>query len=202
MRRLFCVLGVALASLAIGVVGATGTHSSGTGPSQDLVAGTGKTALPAFAFETMVHVNAQRDPETGEARGHFVIREATAPAGRGFDFHGRVTCLTVVGNNAGLVGEIEQAKLPNPALGFVEGNFIQIRFTDMGEPGTLDGFNFSPGTPTAAELQSMFGVSCATVGGDIRILQGNYIVHQDPPIELFAILDTLLAEFELAAGPH
>jgi hypothetical protein len=40
------------------------------------------------------------------------------------------------------------------------------------------------------------------VGGDIRITQGNYIVHQDPPFELLNILDALLAEFELAAGPH
>lgn len=201
MKRVLLAMTAALASAAVLVGGAGGTHSDGTGPKQDLVAGTGKTAPPLFAFHTMVHVNAQRDPDTGEARGHFVIREATPPEGRGFDFHGRVTCLTVVGNNAGLVGEIEQAKLPNATLGFVEGNFIQIRFTDMGEPGTLDGFNFSPGVASPSQL-SQFGVSCATVGGDIRITQGNYIVHQDPPLELLSILDTLLAEFEAAAGPH
>jgi hypothetical protein len=201
MTRRFFLVGVAAALALANVSGTSATHSDGTGPKQDLVAGTGKTAPPLFPFHTMVHVNAQRDPDTGEARGHFVIREATPPEGRGFDFHGRVTCLTVVGNNAGLVGEIEQAKLPNPTLGFVEGNFIQIRFTDMGEPGTLDGFNFSPGVADPAQL-SQFNVSCTTVGGDIRITQGNYIVHQDPPLELLNILDTLLAEFELAAGPH
>lgn len=198
MRKVLMALIAALAFAAVSAGGAGGTHSDGTGPKQDLVAGTIKTAPPFFPFETMVHVNAQRDKETGEARGHFYIREAPPPAGRGFDFRGTVTCLTVVGNMAGLIGVIEQVKLANTGLGFVEGNVLQIRLTDMGEPGTLDRFNFSPGRASEAEL----GVSCANVGGDLLIEQGNFIVHQDPPLELLGVLDTLLAEFEAAAGEH
>lgn len=202
MRKVLVALAAALAFAAVFAGGADSTHSNGTGPKQDLVAGTIKTAPPFFPFETMVHVNAQRDKETGEARGHFYIREAPPPAGRGFDFRGTVTCLTVFGNMAGLIGVIEQVKLANPALGFVEDNVLQIRLTDMGEPGTLDRFNFSPGRASEAALQAEFGASCATVGGDLLIEQGNFIVHQDPPLELLGVLDTLLAEFEAAAGEH
>jgi hypothetical protein len=38
--------------------------------------------------------------------------------------------------------------------------------------------------------------------GDLMLMQGNYIVHSDPPLELLGVLEDLIAQFELAAGDH
>jgi hypothetical protein len=101
-----------------------------------------------------------------------------------------VVCLSTTANTAGLTGRIDRVKVANPVLGFVEGNFLRIRITDNGEPGTADLVNFDPGSPTPPG-------SCAGVG-DLPVSQGNYIVH-DNLIDLPG-LDLLLGQFEAAAG--
>jgi hypothetical protein len=134
----------------------------------------------------MVHVNAQSQAGGVDPRGHFWIRY---PNG-GVEFGGRVVCLNVIGNVAGLTGHIERVKVAGPGSGFVLGNYLTIRITDLGSPGTTDLVNFDLGTsnqPTA----------CAGAG-DLVMSQGNYVVHDKPVVNLSA-LDLLLAQFEAQA---
>jgi hypothetical protein len=161
---------------------ASATHSNGQGPNHELVAG---TATLICCGSPMVHVNAQSDEGGVNPKGHFWIRYAT-----GVEFGGGVVCLSTTANTAGLTGRIDRVKVANPVLGFVEGNFLRIRITDNGEPGTADLVNFDPGSPTPPG-------SCAGVG-DLPVSQGNYIVH-DNLIDLPG-LDLLLGQFEAAAG--
>jgi hypothetical protein len=186
MRKVLLAVSAALASAAVLAGGAGGTHSNGTGPKQDLVAGTGTLIC---CGEPQVHVNAHRDKETGEVRGHFYIRYPS-----GVEFGGRVVCLTTALNFAGLTGRIDRVKMPNPALGFVQGNYVPIRITDNGEPGALDLVNFDVGRPTQP-------ADCSGAG-DLPLQQGNFIVHADPPLSILDTLDLLIAEFEAAAGEH
>jgi hypothetical protein len=73
----------------------------------------------------------------------------------------------------------------------VLGHYLRIRITDMGSPGTTDLVNFDPGTPTNPG-------ACPGVG-DLVISEGNYVVHDEPVLDLSA-LDQLLAQFEAEAG--
>jgi hypothetical protein len=190
MRRFVFVLGGTLALFLTVAAAAAGSHSDGEGPKQDLVAGTGTVFC---CNQPQLHVNAQRDPDTGAARGHFYIRYPTSAPGGGFDFRGRITCLGVVANSATLIGRIDATRgvSPNPLAGFVEGNFLRIRITDNGEPGTLDLVNFDPGQAIPP--------SCAVAPGDLAITQGNFIVHESPPLAVLNSLNLILAQFEAAA---
>lgn len=199
MRRLAVAFTVALVVLAFAVGTAGATHSSGTGPKMDLVAGTATLVVPQpFPQAPQLHVNAKRDPETGDATGRFYIRyPASTPTGA-FDMRGQVVCVSVLLNNATLVGQIERTSGVSPFVGgagFVAGNLVEIRITDNGEPGVLDRANFGVGTPPGPNPPT-----CNAQAGDLPISQGNYIVHADPPAALLAILDALIHEFEAAAG--
>ena len=182
MRRFLCVLSAALASLLVSVGGASGTQNDSQG-ADNLVAGTGTLIC---CGEPMVHVNAQSQAGGVNPRGHFWIRYPT-----GVEFGGRVVCLSLVGNQAGLTGHIERVKLANPISGFVLGNFLNIQITDNGSPGTLDLVNFHPG--------SQIQPSSCTGGADLLIKQGNYVVHGQPVLNLSA-LSLFLAEAEAVAG--
>ena len=176
-RRLLILIGVLAIVVSGGATGAQG----GKGAEQ-LAAGTGTLVC---CGEPMVHVNAQSGDGGVEPRGHFWIRYPS-----GVEFGGRVVCLDVTGNVAGLTGRIDRVKTGNPIAGFVEGNFMRIRITDMGSPGTFDLVNFDPGTTTQP-------AGCSGVG-DLAIAQGNYVVH-DKPVLSAASLEQLLAQFEDAA---
>jgi hypothetical protein len=182
MRRFVLIVCAGLVSALLVPAVASATHSNGQGPNHELVAGTGTLIC---CGSPMVHVNAQSDEGGVNPKGHFWIRYPT-----GVEFGGRVVCLSSTANTAGLTGRIDLLKVANPLLGFVEGNFLRIRITDNGEPGTLDLVNFDPGSPTPPG-------SCAGVG-DLPVSQGNYIVH-DNLLDLSG-LDLLLGEFEAAAG--
>lgn len=179
--RLLLATGVALASVVVSVGGAGGAQGDRQ-VAENLVAGTGTLIC---CGEPMVHVNAQSQKGGVDPRGHFWIRYPN-----GVEFGGRVVCLNVVGNAAGLTGRIERVKVPNIGLGFVQGNFMNIEITDNGSPGTLDLVNFHPGFAVRPS-------ACPT-GANLPIRQGNYVVHDDPLLSLSA-LNLLLAEFEAAA---
>ena len=176
MKRLLSSLGLGLALLFVfgGVARANGADN--------VAAGTGTLFC---CGQPMVHVNAQSQQGGVSPRGHFWIRYPT-----GVEFGGHVVCLSVVGNNAGLTGKIEKVKIANPTLGFVAGNFLTIRITDNGSPGTADLVNFDPGTPVRPS-------GCPGVG-DLRTQQGNYVVHDNSLFDLSAF-DTLLMGFEAQA---
>jgi hypothetical protein len=199
MNRSVSVLAVAL-GLSFTFAGvASGTHSNGQGPKKDLVAGTGTLVVPQpFAQAPMVHVNADRDPVTGEVHGHWFIRYPTTTTPGGFDMRGPVVCLSTTVGHAGLVGEIERVNGSESfggLRGFVEENFVYIRIRDLGEPGLFDGANFDGGTSNRP-------AGCPPGVDELPLSQGNYIVHSDPPLEILSVLDLLLAEFEAAAGEH
>jgi hypothetical protein len=206
MRRVLLALTAAVASSAVLAGGAGGTHSDGTGPKKDLVAGTGTlTDIPqGFPQNPMVHVNADSNPVTGEVHGHWFVRYPTTTPGGGFDMRGDVVCVDVVGvhpfNHATVIGRIDRVKGQNPfplfglPATFEPGQFLQIRIRDWGEPGTLDGANFGGGQASQP--------NCFDKGGEQPLSQGNFIAHNDPPVQLLSFLDALLAEFEAAAGDH
>ena len=174
---------VLLSLLALGG-GASSARSSSQG-ADNLVAGTG-TIAPPCCGEPMLHVNAQSQAGGFDPRGHFWIRY---PNGGG-EFGGTVVCLNVVGNAAGLTGHIERVKVARPQSGFELNRFLNIQITDNGSPGTLDLVNFSPGQPTNPG-------SCP-IGANLPISQGNYVVHDEPVLDLPA-LNLLIAQFEAAA---
>jgi hypothetical protein len=179
VRRMALILTLALAGAIASSGVASGTHSNGTGPKKDLVAGTAR--LVGFN-QPLIHVNAERDPSTDQAKGHFFIKYPPP-----FDtvIGGRVTCLNVAVNGAAAVGTVEKSQGTMPFT-VPEGTQVQVRVLDNGEPGTLDMANW--------DLSS----ACSGVG-DLPTSEGNYIVHPDPPLQVLSVLDSLLAEFEAAA---
>jgi hypothetical protein len=185
-RFLFALSAMLVFSLVLaGGVGAT--HSNGTGPPKDLAAGTG--TLLGFG-DPMIHVNAQKD-SAGNVSGHFFVKypATSASAFAGLHISGHVSCLTVNVNTAGVGGTVERSNSPTVLVG----TEVLLTIIDMGEPGTLDQANWGPFGNAAAACP-------AFSNNGIPIQQGNYIVHQDPPLELLANLDTILAQFEAAAG--
>ena len=172
MRNLSLALAVGVLLVCADVARADGA--------ENLAAGTGTIA--GFG-EPMVHVNAQSEQGGASPRGHFWIRYPN-----GAEFGGRVECLTVVGNSAGLTGRIEKVKVSGP--NFVVGNYVQIRLTDNGSPGTADLVNLDPGTPQQP-------TGCAPTG-DLRTQQGNYVVHNSF-VDL-SVMNALLMDFEAQAG--
>ena len=183
MRRFLVLLCAALISVLF-LGGRASSAQDGSQGAENLVAGTGTLVC---CDQPMVHVNAQSQAEGVDPRGHFWIRY---PNGGG-EFGGKVVCLSVAGNVAGLIGHIERVKVARPSAGFVLGNFLRIRITDMGSPGTADLVNFDPGT--------VVNPGVCTALGDLVISQGNFIVHDKPVLDLSA-LTLLLAQFESDAN--
>ena len=154
---------------------------------KDLVAGTGTIN----GFENpMVHVNASRNANTMAVTGRFYIRYPDSA----FEVAGRVTCLTVNLNKAGVGGVIERVKGTPPAIfgSTMPGKEVLITVLDMGEPGTLDQVN-------EGQLSGASSV-CPSTGNTLPIKQGNYVVKSDPPSTSMLDVDTLIAGFESAAG--
>jgi hypothetical protein len=175
MKRFLFALSVALGLLcSVGVARGEGADN--------VAAGTGTLIC---CEQPMVHVNAQSQQGGIEPRGHFWIRYPS-----GVEFGGRVVCLSVAGNSAGLTGRIEKVKVPNPARGFTQGNFVNLRVTDMGSPGTLDLVNFDSGTAVRPAACPMFG--------NLETQQGNYVVHSS--LVDLSLLNALLMGFEAEAG--
>lgn len=174
-----------------GVSGAT--HSPGTGPKQDVVAGTATLVVPPpYLQAPHLHVNANNDPATGAARGHFFIRYSVPP----IDIRGDAVCVDTAVTIGTVIGQVESitANPANYPPGFPGVNdFVRIRITDAGEPGTLDEANWDPLSAQPA--------TCPAQAGDLPISQGNYIVHDGfVPLELLPALDLLLNDIEAAAG--
>jgi hypothetical protein len=182
LRRFHLLLVAVLLSLLALGGGATSAQGSSQG-AENLAAGTGTLIC---CGQPMVHVNAQSGALGVNPRGHFWIRYPS-----GVEFGGTVVCLTVTVNRAGLTGRIDRVKVPNPGLGFVAGNFLNIELADNGSPGVLDLVNFHPGSSTQP-------TGCPVGAADLPISQGNYVVHDKPVLDLSA-LDLLIAQFEAEA---
>jgi hypothetical protein len=182
MLRFLLLLCAALTSV-LALAGGAGSAQSGSQGAENLVAGTGTLIC---CDQPMVHVNAQSLDGGVDPRGHFWIRYPND----GGEFGGPVVCLNVALNVATVIGHIERVKVARESAGFVFGNYIRIRITDAGSPGTTDMVNFEAGQPVP---DPCFGA------GDRAISQGNYIVHDEPVVDLSA-LNLLLAQFEAEAN--
>jgi hypothetical protein len=201
-RRLLVLAGAFAIVVGGGTAGAQGDSQG----ADNLAAGTGtlncKLIPGATCDGVMLHVNAQSDAMGVNPRGHFWIRYPANSANGGAEFGGAIVCLNVAGKSAGLTGRIDQVNVPSTDLsqGFVLGNLVQIRITDDGSPGTAadlvnsDMVNFDKGVPPPDPPAKPV---CGGMG-DIPISQGNFVVHDQPVVDLTA-LDLLLAQFEAAA---
>jgi hypothetical protein len=171
MKRLFAALTLALlVSLALAVSAANATHSEGNGPEHDFVSGTGQNLSSVITIEREVHVNARRTP-SGDVQGYFSVRQ------EGFsnlDFRGEVTCLTVEGNRARVVGEITQSK-DEPGL---EGLGFLLSITDRGEgsddPNDGLSYTFVAQAPQVCPIPPGSSLPFNTT-------QGNFVVHDATP---------------------
>jgi len=194
MRQLVVAI---TASVLIGVF--AGSASSGTTGQKNLAVGTGTLDC---CQDPMVHVNAQTNPNTGVTSGTFYIRypAESTPDGKIFEVGGSVSCLYVAGNHAAAAGRIERIKGSEPAI-FMEttptmiGDEVSINVLDNGSPGTLDEANEGKSKGATSSPTCGFG---ATI--PIPIKQGNYTVMADPPLDLLASLDALIADADLAAN--
>jgi hypothetical protein len=141
MSRGLAVLVLTLLALLVapGVAGAT--HSNGSGPKNDFV--NGSLRLQAFVppfgdIDLHVHVNAKRTP-SGDQTGHLFF-DGNPPGFPPLSFHGRVTCVLVVGKTATVGGEVTNSKTPFPP----EGSGFVFAFEDVGPPGSGDKFEGGP----------------------------------------------------------
>jgi hypothetical protein len=163
MKRFRLLLAAATLAVAATPGIAVATHSSGDDPNHDQVDGTGRLGAPFF---TQVHVNATSGPSGEDAQGQYYIDKDVF----GRDFRGRVTCLTVIGNLAVVGAVIERSDFSTL---FPVGYFVRIVVHDLGEPGDVDGINFSEANPLP--------VSCVFPFATLPMQQGNFIVHDALP---------------------
>jgi hypothetical protein len=190
------ILAVALAFALVSIGSPSGARGDSQGAA-NLVAGTATISASSCSFCVvlgMIHVNAQSGPDGADPRGHFWIRLQNG----GGEFGGTVTCLDVTGMSAGLVGQIDRAPIGNTSFNFTPGNFVYIRVTDMGSPGTLDRVNVDAGKSTAPP-------GCPGPDPCCSISQGNYVVHDQPIVDAAALneLNLQIAQFESeAADPY
>lgn len=152
----------ALATLVLAVAAPPGYAG------QDSVTGTGRHqgADPPFPF-IQVHINAFADATGADPRGRLIsdMRNATAE-GR---YTGRVTCLSVFGNQATVGIEIVSAR--NPAFVGM-GQLWSV--VDSSLPGDSDRIAGHPLTPTAP-------VECPPLFFNVPVASGNYKIRDATP---------------------
>jgi hypothetical protein len=157
MKRLLAALFLALLGALVGASGVAGAD-----PKQDLVSGT--SHFEGGGFDAQLHVNATSGPSGEYPRGHFFYRQSSSGTNQ-FDFSGRVTCVNVNGNLAGLAGEVTKSKNPSVA----EGSGVLISVEDRGQ-GAEDAarvtLNLSAPPP-----------QCPLIIVRVDFQKGNFIVH-------------------------
>ncbi len=148
------------------------SHSSGTGPKQDKVNGTGKFSDAATGEARQIHANAKSDANGQNPRG-WIWEKSTIPTGTGgtekLDYKAKVTCLSMIDDNEAVIGgEIVKSKSGET------GN-VEIYVEDNGSPGA--GFD---------KVESkLLGTTVPDCSKDTEvtgktITKGNYIVHNAP----------------------
>jgi hypothetical protein len=142
---------------------ALATHSRTDGGGRDFAVGTGVNEIGHISFA------AHGGPSPTEpVTGHFHARGELPGTGE-FDLEGPVTCLTVVGNEAGLFYPVRDPDPLEP-----EGVFIFLR--DNGPPSgeQPDQVGFIPTTITDTSL-------CPPLPAEVLDLEhGNITVHDSP----------------------
>ena len=165
MKRLLAAL---FLGLVVALVGASGVASAD--PQQDLVSGTGHF-VEVGVFDAEIHVNAQSGPSGEDPQGHFFVTQETKGGVADADFSGRVTCVNVNGNLAGVGGEVTKSKNPSIA----EGSGFLFSIEDRG-PGEQDaGLAMLTSVPPEEPPTDCSFVFTA------ETQKGNFVVHDALP---------------------
>ena len=188
MLRFLLLLCAALTCVLV-LAGGAGSAQSGSQGAENLAAGTGTLNCAAILGATctgvMLHVNAQSGASGVSPRGHL---DQVSEWGR----VRRVDCVLERDRNERGAYRSNRSRQGRQSGSRIRlGNFVPIRITDNGSPGTLDLVNFDRGVDVQPQ-----GCSGA---GDIPISQGNYVVHDEPVLDLSA-LNLMLAQFEAEAN--
>jgi hypothetical protein len=175
MRGLRVSLVLMVLTLGTAVSPASASHSTGAGPPQDQVHGTGRIGLqgePSVPFPTQIHINARSDPDGSDVRGQFV---ATIDVlGTVLRLRGDVTCISVSGNTAIVGGEITSSNTTVQP----EGSGFLASFEDNGEPGSVQAKSTTP-DQVGIDLLTEPPPTCSVLpfAEPTAVLQGNYVVH-------------------------
>ena len=172
MKRLLPIGAIALAAAlsAPGYAGAS--HAGAGGGPRDFAVGTGQNQIGHVSFA------AHGGPSPFEpVTGHFTAKGALVQLGLAeagaFHFEGPVTCLTVVGNRAGLFYPLKNAKPPT-----YEGQGIFIFLEDNGrsQGGTSpDRIGVVGPLPIPPEP-----LVCPPGPTPLEVMRGNLTVHDAP----------------------
>ncbi len=110
MTRRVTAGALTLLAFALFAAPASATHNPGHGPNKDLLSGAGSVVLPTpFGnFNVALEVDAVSKPN-GKVTGTFTANISGVII---INVSGRVTCLTVQGNQTVLGGEIQQSDVP------------------------------------------------------------------------------------------
>jgi hypothetical protein len=157
MRRLIAT--VALAGLVIAVTSPAGQATS---PKQDSVTGTAEHlgADPPFPV-IEVRIHARSDATGTYPRGNLVLEVPPFLP----DYRGRVTCLSVVGNEATIGIEIVKSEDPSQ-----EGQgqlWSVVDGSASGAPDRIAGFPITATPP----------VECPPLSFNVPIISGDYVIH-------------------------
>ena len=176
VRMVVGVLAVgAFATLGFpGVAVGTHTNSPSPAPYQDSLWGTADFCAVAPGpglVCAQFHSNAKSEFTGSSPEGTVFAHLTVVASGVQADLHGRVTCLTVGGNQAVVGAEVTSSS--NPAF-VPEGAGLFAQVVDNGEPGTDPAapdraFGGAAPTPPAVCPPPVFPTS--------PITQGNYVVH-------------------------
>ena len=172
MRKLLGGLVLALVAVALVPGSALATHSNGTGPDKDFIAGTvqGVCPTPLGSFNCQVHNNGWSESASGPgipAQGHFYVDFASTPVGP-VHLSGDIVCLTAIGKDAWVRSVITESSTPIAPPGF--GIFGRNRDNGEGQkdpPDEFTGFLTGPPPMTCPPLPLTMGPA----------VQGNIVVH-------------------------
>ena len=168
MRRFLMLFGVGL--LMLFPAAASASHAGSGAGGRDFAVGTGANQIGRVSFAA--HGGPSPfEPVTGHftAKGQLAELPDATEVGA-FRFEGPVTCLTVVGNRAGLFYPIKNAE-PDT----FEGHGVFIFLEDNGHPGrgaTPDRIGFVGPVPLPVNP-----VACPPGPTPFALEQGNVIVH-------------------------
>ena len=157
MRTLLPAAAIAGSLLAVTAPVGQASHDSVTGTARHL------GADPPFPV-IQVHVNAFGDATGLNPRGRLWVKATGIHS-----YTGKVTCLSVIGNQA-TIG-IEIVKSSDPAL-IGQGELWSV--VDNGSPGDSDriaGFEITPTPP----------VVCPPLFFNVAVVSGNYVIHDAAP---------------------
>ena len=164
MKRLLAAL---FLGLVVALVGASGVASAA--PQQDFVSGTGHFVQQGGDFDAQLHVNAQSGP-TGDPGGHFFVTRSEFGINV-VDFSGRVTCVNVDGNLAGVAGVVTKSKNPSVPVG--TGFITSIVDGGPDEQDAAQAMLFAVSAPPTTCPFNDLGTQPTT--------DGNFVVHDATP---------------------